>query len=77
MESSVFPAQLFAPHRSPTQMLLPSRSISTALVEPHDLPAGSLAQFSMVRYGLGLELSCAKTLALITIRIATNFMTIH
>src|SRR6185437_1661310 len=45
MGSSVLPPQLFAPHRSPTQPLLPSRSISTALVEPHDLPSGSLAQF--------------------------------
>src|SRR5260370_26478473 len=56
MDGSVLPAQLFAPHRSATQMLLPSRSISTALVEPQGLPSGSFAQFSTVRYGLGCEL---------------------
>src|SRR5207237_10303333 len=31
----------------------PSRSISTALVDPHILPSGSLNQFSTVRYGFG------------------------
>ena len=34
--------QLFVPQRSATQMLRPSRSISTALVEPHVRPSGSL-----------------------------------
>src|SRR5689334_10061329 len=53
------PAQEFAPHRSPTQMLLPSRSISTALVDPQVLPSGSFAQPSTVRYGLGWELGAA------------------
>jgi hypothetical protein len=32
------PAQLFAPQRSATQMLVPSLSISTALVDPHVRP---------------------------------------
>src|SRR5580658_3989809 len=57
--SSVLPAQLLAPHLSATHMLRPSRSISTALVEPHIRPAGSWAQFSTVRYGFGAEFSCA------------------
>jgi hypothetical protein len=48
MGGSFLPAQLFAPQRSATQMLLPSRSISTALVEPHVRPSGSFAQFSTV-----------------------------
>src|ERR1700728_607090 len=50
---SFFPSQVFAPQRSATQTLLPSRSISTALVDPHVRPSGSLAQFSTVTYGLG------------------------
>src|SRR5579863_9040881 len=62
MGSSVLPAQLLAPHRSATQMLWPSRSMSTALVDPQVLPSGSLAQFSIVRYGLGAEFSCAHKL---------------
>ena len=41
--SSVELPQLFAPQRSAIQMLLPSRSIATALVDPHVRPAGSLA----------------------------------
>src|ERR1019366_9551690 len=49
------PAQVFAPHRSATQML-PCRSTSTPAAAPQVLPSGSLAQFSMVRYGLGREL---------------------
>ena len=51
--SSVEPTHVFAPHRSATQMLVPSRSTSTALVLPHVRPAGSLAHPSTVRYGLG------------------------
>src|SRR5262245_34965249 len=46
------PTQVFAPHLSATQMDLPSRSISTALVAPHVLPSGIFAQFSTVVYGL-------------------------
>jgi hypothetical protein len=42
------PAQLFAPHRSATQIDFPSRSISTALVDPHVRPSGIFAQFSTV-----------------------------
>jgi hypothetical protein len=42
------PVQLLAPHRSATQMLTPSRSIATALVEPHVLPAGIFAHPSIV-----------------------------
>src|SRR5262245_37620271 len=48
------PAQLRSPHLSKTQML-PSRSTSTADVDPHFLPSGYLAQPSSTRYGL----SCA------------------
>src|SRR5262245_1134624 len=51
------PTQLFAPHLSPTQMDLPSGSISTALVAPHVLPSGIFAQFSTVAYGLGRSLT--------------------
>src|SRR5262249_2603026 len=51
------PAQVFAPHLSATQMDLPSRSISTALVDPHVLPSGIFAQFSIVAYGLGRSLT--------------------
>src|SRR6187200_3337649 len=47
---------LLPPHRSATQMLLPSLSISTALSDPHFLPSGSCAQFSTVRYGFGASL---------------------
>src|SRR5262245_43000690 len=47
------PAQVFAPHLSATQMDLPSRSISTALVAPHVRPVGIFAQFSTVANGLG------------------------
>src|SRR5580658_4724513 len=53
MGSNLEPAQLFVPQRSPTQMLLPSRSMSTAEVEPQVLPAGSFAQPSIVWEGLG------------------------
>src|SRR5215510_14604611 len=47
------PAQEFAPHRSATQMDLPSGAISTALVDPQFLPSGIFAHPSTVRYGLG------------------------
>src|SRR5438045_4574118 len=47
---------LLPPHRSATQMLLPSLSISTALSDPHFRPSGSCAQFSTVRYGFGASL---------------------
>src|SRR5690349_167837 len=54
--SSLEPEQLLEPQRSATQMLLPSLAISTALVDPQVRPAGSLAQPSTVRYGLGRSL---------------------
>ena len=41
----IFPAasaHLFAPQRSAIQIDLPSLSISTALVDPHERPSGSL-----------------------------------
>src|SRR4029078_5769490 len=65
--SSVDVAQLFAPHRSATQMLMPSLSMSTALAEPQVRPPGIFAQVSSVRYGLGrsfcgrMLVSCAPT----------------
>jgi hypothetical protein len=40
--------QLLAPHRSTAQTLLPSRSISTRLVEPQVRPSGSGKKFSTV-----------------------------
>src|SRR5262249_15679256 len=46
--------QLRSPHLSKTQML-PSRSTSTADVDPYFLPSGYFAQPSSTRYGL----SCA------------------
>src|SRR6185436_16265754 len=54
--SSVEPMQLFAPHRSATQMLTPSLSMSTALVDPHFRPSGIFAQPSTAVYGLGASL---------------------
>src|SRR5687768_11209786 len=48
--------QLLAPQRSATQMLVPSGSMSTALVEPHVRPSGSFAHPSTVRYGFGESL---------------------
>src|SRR6202011_3638049 len=39
MAASVLPAQVLAPHRSATQ-ILPARSTSTALVDPHVRPSG-------------------------------------
>ena len=47
-------APTLAPHRSPTQMLTPSGSRSTELVEPQLLPSCSRAHPSMVVYGLGM-----------------------
>ncbi len=40
--------QLLAPHRSATQIDLPSLSMSTALVDPHVRPSGIFAQPSIV-----------------------------
>src|SRR4051794_37058137 len=54
--SSVDPTHAFAPQRSATQILWPSLSIATALVEPHVRPSGIFAQPSTVRYGFGLSL---------------------
>src|SRR5687767_5984569 len=47
----------FTWQRSATQMLLPSRSMSTALVDPHVRPSGSFAQPSIVLYGFGGSLT--------------------
>src|SRR5215211_4784288 len=57
--------QLLAPHRSATQMNLPSGDTSTALVDPHVRPSGSLKYPSTVWYGFGRSLvgdviACAK-----------------
>src|SRR6476661_7934155 len=62
---------LLPPHRSATQMLLPSLSMSTALSDPHIRPSGSFAQFSTVRYGFGASLvgegaDCAASRAAMT-----------
>src|SRR6266446_2080736 len=54
------PAHELAPQRSATHTF-PSRSISTALVDPHVL-SESLNQFSTVRYGLGKS-ACAYPIA--------------
>src|SRR5271169_418691 len=56
--ASALSAQELAPQRSATQMW-PSRSRSTALVEPQARPSGILKKFSMVRYGFGCELGAA------------------
>src|ERR1043166_6565243 len=58
--SSVDPTQLLAPHRSATQMLTPSLSMSTALVDPQVRPSGILAQPSTVWYGLGRSFTGAE-----------------
>src|SRR3970040_2290769 len=50
------PVHEFCWQRSATQMLTPSRSISTALVEPQVRPSGSLAQPVIVSYGFGRSL---------------------
>src|SRR3954468_19664982 len=55
--------QVFAPHRSATQSERPSRSISTALVDPQVRPSGIFTQPSIVRYGL----SCAARNAVVEI----------
>src|SRR3954469_14158489 len=49
-------AHLFAPQRSATQIDLPSLSMSTALVDPHVRPSGSLKKSATVVYGLGRSL---------------------
>ena len=53
-----------SPQRSPTQTLVPSGSMATALVEPQVRPCGNVPQFSIERYGFGSELVgalvCAK-----------------
>src|SRR5258708_8814369 len=51
-----FPVGVCGPHRSATQIDLPSLSTSTALVDPHVRPSGSLAQPSMRGYGFGASL---------------------
>src|SRR6516164_2345470 len=43
------PSQVFAPHRSNTQTLVPSRSMSTPIACPHTRPSGSFAQLSTAR----------------------------
>ena len=50
---------VLAPHRSATQIDRPSRSMSTALVDPQVRPSGIFAQPSMVRYGLSWAASQA------------------
>src|SRR5947207_219690 len=47
------PAHELLPQRSATQMLRPSLSISTALVDPHSRPSGSVKLLAIVRYGFG------------------------
>src|SRR5262245_30555315 len=68
--------QLFAPHLSATQIDRPSRSISTALVDPQVRPSGILAQPSTVEYGLGWEFgdwaSAVPTDVVTTIKAATS-----
>lgn len=45
---------MFSPHRSPTQMALPSGDGYTALVDPHALASGSCPHTpGTVAYGLG------------------------
>src|SRR5205085_1633712 len=51
--SSDEPTHEFAPHRSATQMLSPSLSVPTPLVDPQVRPAGIFAHPTMVSYGLG------------------------
>jgi hypothetical protein len=48
--------QLLAPQRSATQMIFPSGDTSTALVEPHVRPSGSLKAPEIVSYGFGRSL---------------------
>src|SRR5947207_5986709 len=47
------PVGVNGPQRSATQIDLPSLSTSTALVDPHVRPSGSLAPPSMRCYGFG------------------------
>src|SRR5260370_11601270 len=46
----------WAPHRSATHTFVPSRSISTAAVEPQIPPSGHFPKLKTARYGLGAEL---------------------
>src|SRR3974390_32779 len=66
------------PQRSATQTLTPSRSMSTAFVEPQPRPSGNLAQFSIARYGLGAELigviGCPNTAPSVSSTAATVIM---
>src|SRR5438128_6111638 len=73
---------LLPPHRSATQMLLPSLSISTALSDPHFRPSGSCAQFSTVRYGFGASLAgegpdCFPPAAGLTLTLTWTFVQQH
>src|SRR5262245_37432858 len=51
MGSSFESRHELVPHRSPTQIDVPSLSTATALVEPHVRPSGILKWFSIVRNG--------------------------
>src|SRR5437868_12932312 len=59
--------QLFWPQRSATQIDLPSLSMSTALVDPHARPSGSLKKSATVVYGLGRSLVGATVLCASTV----------
>src|SRR4030095_11393501 len=48
--------QVLALHRSATQIVFPSLSISTALVDPQERPSGNFANPSIVEYGFGASL---------------------
>src|SRR3954471_15328703 len=63
-----------SPQRSPTQTLVPSGSIATALVEPQILPSGNVPQFSIARYGLGREFVGAPLCAWLNPPIASTAM---
>src|SRR6478752_7409061 len=59
-----------SPQRSPTQTLVPSGSMATALVEPQARPSGRVPQFSIERYGFGSELVGALVCAKLKLPIA-------
>src|SRR5213075_1527388 len=61
-----------SPQRSPTQTLVPSGSMATALVDPQILPGASVPQFSIARYGFGRELVGAPVCAQAQPPIASN-----
>ena len=65
-EKKFEPAQLRSPQLSKTQML-PSRSTSTAEVDPHFLLSGSSAQPSSTQYGLSCAYAPAPGIAITTI----------